>query len=147
MLTGAVWYLVGWDKFHSPYYGRVSSALQEGNRGALASIPYALWTGVAPAVLMGLGPYHYMFTKPAEWGHTATMIDDELRSVRHIARHFPRLGPMNAAVSQRMATRAMYLRVGARLVPFLGWALLAYDVAQLSKWYIESDWDPLGLRD
>ncbi len=134
MIVGVFWYLQQWDRIHSPFYAPVAEEVFSGNRGVLAAIPYAFVTGAAPAAMMGLTPYHFLFNKPGEWAHTASMLDDELRSVKHIAHHFPKLGPLNRKAVKRMVARKLLLKVGSRFIPYVGLALLMVDAWHVGKW-------------
>jgi hypothetical protein len=139
MISGAVWYLQQWDEFHAPYYGDYRESMSE-KKSAVVPF-YAFATLAVPAVGIGISPYAYLFSK----GHQLSGIADDaaydLARNRHIFQHAPfsKIAPMRGAASRVLASKWLFARAGARLVPGLGWALLAYDLYNVGKWYIESD--------
>lgn len=141
MIGASIWYAQQWDKFHSPYYGDYRDALDREDPHAAVVPFYVTATFAFPSVAIATSPYAYLFSKASQLSHRADLLDYELSSVKHFARHAPfsDIVPMRAAASRRLASKWFLARAGARLLPGLGWGLLAYDIYSVSKWYLESD--------
>ena len=149
MIRSGIWYLEHWNKFHSKYYGDVGSFVFDGSRsktertlGWSWAVAYALTTGLAPAVFLGISPYHYIY-------HGASTLDlgwrTALRAEGGYLAHSTAtsrwiLGGSDDVLKLRYG-RLLAAKAGSRLIPYVGWSLLAYDLYNVGKWYLESDFD------
>ncbi len=129
MISGAVWYLDKWSKHK--YGGQATWAMTApgSNREydmMPAALIYGLFTAGIPAVHIAAMPYAKIADLSYDLAEYASRTDSIWRS--QIPKFFTRKGMLRVGA-----------KIGARALPVVGWALLAYDVYNVSKWYLETD--------
>ncbi len=105
-------------------------------KGALALGTAPIWIGV------GVSPYFTLHQQAARMGWAV----DDVRHTRRITAKYGRLAgkfrtmthwnwfPKHRSFAMRGGLRWTATKVGARFIPYLGWALLAYDLWSVGKW-------------
>ena len=127
MFIHGLWWIEQWHEWHAPYYQYADDSPE----GQVASPIYAILTGVAPAVGISLGTYGGI--------QAITMgLEDYVERRAYQGRHWAFDIKSARFTFSRSASRRMLLRgaakVGARVVPGLGWALFAVDMWHVGKW-------------
>lgn len=142
MLFASIWYLDLWSK-SSVGGGFARSMTKPGASGEYEMMPAALvWTlataGV-PAIHIAGTPYHQI-SKASAYLDDYVHVTDPKGKMSHFSFTKRRFVYSNQWLRRSAA------RVGARLVPGLGWGLLAYDLYTVGRWYMQDEVDPLGLK-
>jgi hypothetical protein len=128
MIVGGLWWLEQWHEAHKPFY---KYADDSGPTGAAASVIYATMTGVAPAIAIGASPYGHM--------QLATMrMEDYVARRGYQGRHWnfdivQKRFTFSRTFSHRLMLRTG-AKIGARVIPYAGWALLMLDAWHVGKW-------------
>ena len=142
MIWAAIWYLDKWA--NSPYGGGVAwSMTKPGSSGEYEMMPgalvYTLATAALPAVHIAGTPYgaiSKVASRLDEYVYN-TSTTGKMSSFSFTKKRF--------VYSNRWLLRSG-AKVGSRLVPGLGWGLLAYDLYTVGRWYMQDEVDPLGLK-
>ena len=132
MITAAIWYVDQWVK-HPFGGGATKHMMKPGTSRDYEMMPaalvYALWTGGVPALHIAGTPYH----KLANWTYDAY---DYLYRTEPIVRHSQLA---RGGMSRRLWFKRGFAKVATRAIPGIGWALFAFDIYSVSKWYLETD--------
>ena len=141
MITAAVWYVDQWIK-HPFGGGATKHMMAPGPDREYEMMPlallYALMTGGIPALHIAGTPYH----KLADWTYDAY---DYLDRTEDLHRRPTRLqvnwkNPLRSRITHNTVwLRRGLAKVATRALPGIGWALFAYDIYSVSKWYLETD--------
>ncbi len=147
MLITGNWWLHKWHKFHrkgyEPFFeGVFDEDILESHRavGFTAGFLYAAMTAVSPAFVLAASPYHALYSASSElslgWRTAMRAEGGYLAHSTSVSRWI--LGGTDDILNVRYR-RLLLAKAGSRLIPGIGWALLAVDVYHLSKWYLETD--------
>ena len=140
MIVGAFWFL---DQWVDSGFGDFAWSMAKDDDGENMMMPgalvFSLATAGIPAVTIAAMPYHTISV-------ASSKLDEYVYRTSTTGKmsHFS-FTKQRFVFSRRWLLRST-AKVGARLVPGLGWALLAWDLYSLADWYMRSD-DPLGIRD
>ena len=127
MFIHGLWWVEQWHKAHKPFYQYADDSPE----GQVGSVIYAITTGVFPAVGISLGTYGGI--------QQATMGLERYVENRVYQGHFWAFDMKSHRFTfSRSASRRMLLKgaakVGARAIPYAGWALFALDMWHVGKW-------------
>jgi len=105
-------------------------------KGVLAVSTAPIWIGV------GVSPYYTLSQQQARLSWAV----DDVRHTRKMRAKYGRLGakfrtfthwnyfPKHRSFAMRGGLRWGATKVGSRFIPYVGWALLAYDLWSVGKW-------------
>lgn len=139
MIIGAFWYL---DKWAHSGFGDFAWSMAKTDDGENMMMPgalvFSLATAGVPALAIAAMPYQTISVASSKLDEYVyrTSTTGKMSSFSFTKRRF--------VYSNRWLLRSA-AKIGARAVPGLGWALLAYDLYTVADWYMRSD-DPLGIR-
>ena len=147
MIRGSIWYMEQWDKLHSPMYKPVYDASTDTRRskysraaGFTSAILYSAMTGLTPSIVIASSPYHIMYSVSSDlslgWRTAMRAEGGMLVHTTGVSRWV--LGGSDD-VFRLVRSRLFLAKAGARLIPGLGWALLAYDLYTVGNWYMKTD--------
>lgn len=135
MIRHGFWWLDQWNKAHSDFYDPVLSAGDKPKHAQFAAgVGAPLWfagTGLAPAAVISGSPYAFM--------QRGTMFLEDYVERKAYNRSILTVSPR--VISNRFVHSAgkraalkFSAKLGARAIPYAGWALLGYDLWSLGKW-------------
>jgi len=114
------------------------------------TLPLIAFSGVGAfqTAAISISPYYHIYSQASAFGWVA---DDLAWSKKHPywSKVVPRTGhwynyhPGLLSFAKRSAGRGLAVRIGARAIPYAGWALLALDVYRVSQWYMANIKQPL----
>ncbi len=131
MIRGAIWWLEQWHAMNKHY--DFYDAWDDSPEGAVASPFYFAMTGVFPAVFIGVSPYGHMqratmnlegYVARKAWNKSNIVINARPPFFHRRFTH---------SAGKRLILKGG-AKLGARAIPYLGWALLAVDAWMVGKW-------------
>ncbi len=129
MLISAIWLLEAEYRFGKKHFTYTDP--DPDNMGwyeAVAALTMISGGAVQTAAITMM-PYYSLSRahEAAQWAVRDTMWTRTVRRTRSFY-------PLNRVLAQPSAWRFAAAKVGSRFIPYVGWALLAYDVYSVGKW-------------
>lgn len=103
----------------------------------------AIWFGLIQLpylVAIGMQPYHYLYQAhgAASWAVKDIAYSRAAAAAGYNPKYktmtFWNYAPKTLKFGKRGGVRLIALKVGSRFIPYVGWALLAYDLYGVGKW-------------
>ncbi len=129
MLITAIWVLEQenkWIRKHFTYTDPDPGNMAWYEAGAALTL---IAGGSAQTAMITMMPYYGLSRahETAQWAVRDTMWTRAVRRTRSFY-------PLNRLLAKPSAWRFATAKVGSRFIPYLGWALLAYDLWSVGKW-------------
>lgn len=131
MIRGAIWWLEQWHKANKPFY----HFWDDSPEGQVGGPVFAMMTGIAPAIGIAVSPYGQLQRR------TIALESYVAREAWSKGSPFVRSTPKGLIFGKRFthsAGKRLILKggakLGARAIPYLGWALLVVDAWMVGKW-------------